>query len=128
MINLKSPVLSRRNSKNLSPSPVLSASSLSPKSFYSSPDYNSNLSSNMEECPEVKGVSPALSSDVSIFSFNIQDDSEGNTPMLTPVLTPRSASARPLVKCQELRYFFSICSSTVQVLAISLTTKLQFPV
>ena len=76
----------------------------------------------------MKGVSPALSSDVSIFSFNIQDNSEGNTPMLTPVLTPRSASARPLVKCQELRYFFSICSSTVQVLAISLTTKLQFPV
>ena len=90
---MKSPVLSPRNSKNLSPcspSPVLSASSLSPKSFYSSPDYNSNLSSsNLEESPEVKGVSPALSSDVSIFSFNIQDNSGANTPMLTPVLTPR---------------------------------------
>ena len=93
LLNLKSPVTSRRGSKNLSPcspSPVLSASSLSPKSLYSSPDYNSNLSSNLEESPEAKGVSPALSSDVSIFSFNIQDNSEGNTPMLTPVLTPRS--------------------------------------
>ena len=33
--------------------------------------------------------SPALSTDMSIFSFNIQDLSENNTPMLTPVLTPR---------------------------------------
>ena len=92
---MKSPNTSRRNSKNLSnyspspcsPSPIQSASSLSPKSFYSSPDYNSNLSSTSREA---KGVaSPALSTDLSIFSFNIKDNSEGNTPMLTPVLTPK---------------------------------------
>ena len=52
LLNLKSPVTSRRNSKILlsksaSPTPRTSSpsvSSLSPKSFYSSPDYNSNLS------------------------------------------------------------------------------------
>ena len=57
LLNLKSPGDSRRSSRHSplthSPSPLHSASSLSPKSFYSSPDYNSNNSN--EGSPANKG-------------------------------------------------------------------------
>ena len=95
MINLKSPALSRKNSRAMSPSPynLSPASSVSPRSLPSSsnisPDYNINTTSN--DSPEFEGdPSPNHSSKGSIFSFNTPEPSTNTTPVLTPVLTPRS--------------------------------------
>ena len=92
LINLKSPMDSRKNSRVVSCSPMnLSpASSISPKSLPNiSPEY-SNTTSN--DSPVFEGdPSPNCSYNGSIFSFNTPDPSTNTTPVLTPVLTPRSS-------------------------------------
>ena len=116
LINLKSPAASRKNSRVVSPSPynLSPASSMSPRSLISSsnisPDYNTTTSN---DSPEYQvNPSPNLSSNGSIFSFNTPEPSTTTTPVMTPVLTPRSPLSRSMASMRSLRPISPLVTNT----------------